>query len=345
MKQQIYTAVLWESPMPDSLELMELLALDPEVVDLWTAARRAGCAPGDPLTLSLDQARLAAERHHAFLSGGVDMDQGRPAIEVRDIVAPTDAGALRVRLFRPSAEPGRPALVYFHGGGFVVNSVDTHDHTLRWLALRSGATVCAVDYDKAPEHRFPHQHDQAVAAVRWVVEAAGDLGIDPARIAVGGDSAGANLALAAALAGRGGGGAPIACALLLYGMFAPLFDTPSHRRFGDGRYGLSTERMRWYWSRYLGGEGRPDDPRAAPLLADLHGAPPMILVGAGFDCLLDDTVMLAERLAAAGVDHQLTIALRLPHSFAVMAPRVRAADAVMAAVARDLGQRLGVGGI
>lgn len=331
--------------MPDSLELMEPMALDPEVVELWAAARRAGCAPGDPLALPLDQARLAAERHNAFLSAGADTGQGGPAIEVRDIVAPADTGPLRIRLFRPSAEPGRPALVYFHGGGFVVNSVDTHDHTLRRLALRSGVTVCAVDYDKAPEHRFPHQHDQAIAAVRWVVGAAGDLGIDPARVAVGGDSAGANLALAAALAGEDRTGARIAGALLLYGMFAPLFDTPSHRRFGDGRYGLSTQRMRWYWRQYLGAEGRPDDPRAAPLLADPRGAPPMILVGAGFDCLLDDTVLLAERLAAAGVDHQLTIALRLPHSFAVMAPRVRAADAAMAAVARDLGRRLGTIGI
>lgn len=331
--------------MPDSMELMEPAALDPEVEELWAAARRAGCAPGDPLALPLERARHAAERHHAFLSGGADRDRGGPAIEVRDIVAPTGSGALRVRLYRPSADSGRPALVYFHGGGFVVNSVDTHDHTLRRLALRSGVTIVAVDYDKAPEHRFPHQHDQAVAAVRWVVEHAGELGIDPARVAVGGDSAGANLALAAALAGRGGGGAPVCCALLLYGMFAPLFDTPSHRRFGDGRYGLSTERMRWYWRQYLGNEGRPDDPRAAPLLADLRGAPPMILVGAGFDCLLDDTVLLAERLAAAGVDHQLTIALRLPHSFAVMAPQVRRADAVMAAVARELGERLRSGGI
>ncbi|AWJ91581.1 acetylesterase (plasmid) [Azospirillum baldaniorum] len=307
--------------------------LDPQVIAMNEAAARLGAAPADPLSLPLAEARAAAERYHAFLNGPAPL-----AVDVTEVAAAGPAGPLALRLYRPADRGAArlPVLVYFHGGGFVVNSVDTHDRLLRLLALHSGAVVCAVRYSLAPERRFPHQHEEALAALHWVAAVGAEHGIDAARIAVGGDSAGANLALGLALAARAPGEPRVSFGLLFYGMFAHDFDTVSHRRFGDGRYGLTTARMRWYWGQYLGGAAPPDDPRAAPLLADLRGLPSLLLLAADLDCLRDDSLRLAERLAEAGVSHRLAVHDGLPHSFATMTRLVdqahravlQAADAV-----------------
>ncbi|PWC38006.1 acetyl esterase [Azospirillum sp. TSO35-2] len=308
--------------------------LDPKVAELGALAARLGVAPADPLRLPLAEARAAAERHHRFLNGPAPV----PA-EVEEVeTAGPAGGSLRLRLIRPAGHGGRPlpVLIYFHGGGFVINSIDTHDRLLRLLAQHSGAAVCAVAYSLAPEKRFPHQRDEALAAFRWVVRHGASHGLDPERIAVGGDSAGANLALGLALAARDEPGPPVSFGLLLYGMFAHDFDTESHRRFGDGRYGLTTERMRWYWRQYLGNDGLGDDalgndaptrdPRAAPLLADLRRLPPLHVVAAGLDCLRDDSLRLAERLRDARVPHRLVRHDTLPHAFATMTRLVGKAD-------------------
>ena len=311
--------------MPDADRLAALDHLDPQVAGLNDAIARQGLIPADPLALPLAEARAAAERIHHFINGGPD---AAPAAILRDVTTAGPAGRLRLRLVRPAGRGAArlPVLVYFHGGGFAVNSVDTHDRLLRLLAVRSGAALCAVSYGLAPEHRFPHQHAEARAALDWVVREGAAHGLDPERIAVGGDSAGANLALGAALAARAAGGPRVAFGLLFYGMFAHDFDTDSHRRYGDGRYGLTTARMRWYWERYLGTATPTRDPRAAPLLADLRGLPPLLLLAAGLDCLRDDSLRLAERLGRAGVPHELAVYERLPHSFATMTRFVTAAD-------------------
>ncbi|QCO16616.1 alpha/beta hydrolase (plasmid) [Azospirillum brasilense] len=314
--------------MPDTILRSAADRLDPQVIAMNEAAVRLGAAPADPLSLPLAEARAAAERYHAFLNGPAPL----PA-DVMEVTAEGPAGPLALRLYRPAGRGTErlPVLVYFHGGGFVVNSVDTHDGLLRLLARHAGAVVCAVRYSLAPERRFPHQHEEALAALRWVATAGAAQGIDPERIAVGGDSAGANLALGLALAARAPGAPRVSFGLLFYGMFAHDFDTLSHRRFGDGRYGLTTERMRWYWRQYLG-DATPDDPRAAPLLADLRGLPPLLLLAADLDCLRDDTLRLAERLAEAGVPHRLAVYDGLPHSFATATRLVdRAQDAVLQA--------------
>ena len=314
--------------MPDTILWPAADLLDPQVTAMNEAAIRLGAAPVDPLSLPLAQARAAAERYHAFLNGPLTGPTAVPA-DVVEVAVAGPAGPLPLRLYRPAgrgAAERLPVLVYFHGGGFVVNSVDTHDRLLRLLAFHSGAVICAVRYSLAPERRFPHQHEEALAALRWVAAAGAAHGIDPDRIAVGGDSAGANLALGLALASRAPGEPRVSFGLLLYGMFAHDFDTVSHRRFGDGRYGLTTARMRWYWQQYLGSAATPDDPRAAPLRADLHGLPPLLLLAADLDCLRDDTLRLAERLAEAGVPHRLTVYDGLPHSFATMTRLVDHAD-------------------
>ncbi|WP_052710436.1 alpha/beta hydrolase [Azospirillum thiophilum] len=306
--------------------------LDPGVAELGALAARAGLAPADPLRQPLAEARDAAERYHAFLNG--------PALpaEVREVEAVGPAGSLRLRLIRPvdggagGGDAPLPVLIYFHGGGFAVNSIDTHDRLLRLLARHGGVAVCAVGYSLAPERRYPHQRGEALAALRWVVRHGADHGLDPERIAVGGDSAGANLALGLALDARSEAGPPLSFGMLLYGMFAHDFDTESHRLFGGGDYGLTTGRMRWYWRQYLGRDAMTRDPGAAPLLADLRGLPPLHVAAAGLDCLRDDSLRLARRLEEANVPHRLVLHDALPHSFAGMTRHVRAAeDAVIQA--------------
>ena len=325
--------------MPDACQFNVVDGLDPQVVALNEEAARHGLAPADPLAQSLGQARAAAERYHAFLNGPCP-----PPADVRNLEAEDPGGALRLRLrlYRPVGRDADalPVLVYFHGGGFAVNSPDTHDRLLRLLAGRSGVAVCAVAYSLAPECRFPHQHEEALAALRWVEREGAAHGLDPARIAVGGDSAGANLALGVAIAARAPRGPRIAFGLLFYGMFAHDFDTVSHRRFGDGRYGLTTARMRWYWEQYLGSAAVTSDPRAAPLLADLRGLPPLLLFAAGRDCLRDDSLRLAGRLAEAGVPHTLTVCEALPHAFANMTRAVEAVDAAVTQAADALRRHL-----
>ncbi|AWK89157.1 alpha/beta hydrolase fold domain-containing protein [Azospirillum thermophilum] len=324
--------------MPDTGFLHAMDHLDPQVVRLAEAAARDGLAPADPLRQTIAQARAAAERYHDFLNGS-----SFPSVEIVEVAASGHgpSGCLRLRLYRPAGGgAGRPVLLYVHGGGFVVNSVDTHDRLLRLLAVRSGAVVCAVRYTRAPEKRFPHQYEEVLAALRWIASDGAAHGLDAGRIAVGGDSAGANLALGAALAARAPGGPRVAFGLLFYGMFAHDFDSLSHRRYGDGRYGLTTDRMRWYWTQYLGGPAITRDPRAAPLLADLSGLPPLLLLTAGLDCLRDDSLRLAERLAEAGVDHRLVICERLPHSFATMTRTVEAADRAVSLAAETVRARL-----
>ncbi|WP_109446684.1 alpha/beta hydrolase [Azospirillum sp. TSH64] len=317
--------------MPDTILPFQRHLPDPEVVELGALAARAGLISADPLRQPLAEARDAAERYHVFLNGPA-LPAALPA-DVREVVTDGPAGPLRLRLIRPPDVPedGRPlpVLIYFHGGGFVVNSIDTHDRLLRLLARHSGAAVCAVAYSLAPERRFPHQRGEALAALHWVVRHGAGHGLDPERIATGGDSAGANLALGLALDARDEPGPPLSFVLLLYGMFAHDFDTESHRLFGDGRFGLTTERMRWYWQQYLGHGGITRDPAAAPLLADLRGLPALHIAAAGLDCLRDDSLRLARRLEQARIPHRLVLHKTLPHSFASMTRHVRKAEAAV----------------
>jgi|GEM_PF-171922 len=314
--------------------------LDPAVSAAWEEAERLGALPADPLFSTLGETRAAAERYHGFLSG-----ESRPPAEMTEHMVPGPTGPMLVRLYG-NADCGwarEPALVYFHGGGFVVNSLNTHDWLLRMLAVRTGAVVCALGYDKAPERPFPHQYLQALALLGWLGRSADDLGIDAGRIALAGDSAGANLALATAVAALRDSTLPhITCLALFYGMFAADFDTGSHRQFGDGRFGLSSPRMRWFWNQYLPSPDVATDPRAAPLLTeldDLAGLGPVDLVGAGLDCLRDDTTRLAARLDQAGVPHTLIVHPRLPHSFLPMGRFVPAADAALSDAASALASR------
>jgi acetyl esterase len=220
---------------------------------------------------------------------------------VEELVAPGPGGDIRLRVYRPRPADGpSPAIVFFHGGGFVICSLDTHDAPCRQMALQTGAVVVSVDYRMAPEHRFPAAADDAEAATRWVADNAATLGVDPARIAVAGDSAGGNLAAVVAQRCARGAGPALAYQLLIYPMLDHAFDTESYRSNGHG-YAVTIDHLRWYWDQYLGGRDGTD-PDASPLRAtDLSGLPPTYLVAAEHCPLRSENEAYAERLRAAGV--------------------------------------------
>lgn len=240
----------------------------------------------------------AAMRGEARLVGG-----RQPIGSVRDL---TVAGR-PARLYRPgrpvSDEPG-PLLVYFHGGGFIEGDLDTHDAPCRVLAQRSGVPVLALTYRLAPEHPFPAAHDDAEEGYRWVVDHAAEVGADPARLAVGGDSAGANLAASVALAAARDG-LPLAWQLLVYPVTRVGIETPSRERYGDGFY-LSSEFIERADASYTPRPEDRDDPRISILEAPVPaGLAPAYVVTAGFDPLRDEGEAYARRLADAGVEVEL----------------------------------------
>jgi acetyl esterase len=220
-----------------------------------------------------------------------------PLASVEDVQGPVS-----MRVYRPEAAGPLPALVYFHGGGWVVCDLDTHDNVCRTIARRAEAVVVAVDYRLAPEHKFPAAVDDSYAATLWVAANAGRLGIDPGRIAVGGDSAGGNLAAVVALKCRDHGGPAIALQVLVYPvMNLASFDTASYSEFAEG-HNLTRSEMEWFRDCYL---ARPEDgfdPLASPLLAaDLRGLPPALVITAECDVLRDEGEAYARRLEEAGV--------------------------------------------
>jgi acetyl esterase len=273
----------------------------------WLAAAYAKHPPLD--SVGLPEARMIAERVRAPLAQG-----GPTMVRRHDLQVDTPHGPVRVRLHTPTEGRRHPALLYLHGGGWVFFSIDSHDRLMRELAARSGRVVIGVDYARAPEARYPVAREQAAAAWRWARDNAATLGLDPQRIALGGDSAGANLAITAALQLRDAGERPDAL-LLNYGVFGDDDRTESYTRFDGPGYNLGRDEMRGFWDRYAG-ESRPiADPLAVPLRADLTGLPRCCLVVPECDVLRDDSLRMAERLRAAGVAVALQRHAGAVHSF------------------------------
>lgn len=254
--------------------------------------------------LTAPQAREQAERFFApFNSGGPQM------AEVRDV----QLAGVRARLYvPPEAATPSPGLLYLHGGGFVIGSLATHDRLARELAERLSARVLSLDYALAPEHPYPEGLDDCVDAARFLHAQAKELAIDPARLAIGGDSGGANLASATLLRLRDEGAAPaFAAAILLYGRFAA-GPTESMRAWGDRELMLSLEQMKWFARAY----GAPRaGPYVAPLSADLRGFPPAVLVAGTLDPLLSDSQLFAAALQKAGVPAELHLYQDGVHAF------------------------------
>lgn len=218
-------------------------------------------------------------------------------------VADGDADGVPVRIYRPSDGRSLPSLVYFHGGGWVIGDLDTHDSICRQLASAAGCVVVAVDYRLAPEYRFPAALDDCYRALGWVIDHADTLDIDPTRVAVGGDSAGGNLGACVSLKSKLEGGPPVAFQLLIYPVTDTAMSMPSYNENGEG-YMLTRDGMAWFFDQYLGADGdNRSHPLAAPLHAeDLSGLPPACVITAEFDPLRDEGERFGEKLSAAGVD-------------------------------------------
>jgi acetyl esterase len=310
--------------------------LDPEIqpiVDLMEAAE------GPPAHLvPIAQARAAHDKETAVMSG-----PGEDVAEVRDVEAPGPGGPIPVRLFRPlhdraaggapasdaSAGGALPLVAYLHGGGWVLGTLDAFDPVCRALANASGALVASIGYRLAPEHPFPAAPDDARAAVRWLAAHAEELGADPARLGIAGDSAGGNLAAVTARRLRDDGDPPLRFQALIYPVCDSSLNTPSYRDNGAG-FGLSGESMKRYWELYLdGADGRHPD--ASPLqAADLTGLPPAYVLTVHHDVLRDEGEAYARALEAAGVPVTLSRYDGAVHGFFRWIGKARIARAAVA---------------
>lgn len=221
-------------------------------------------------------------------------------LEISNRFIPGPTADLPIRIYRPTVATNAPAIVYFHGGGWVLNFLDIYDASLARLANQSGATIIAVNYQKAPEHPFPIPFDDCYATLLWVVANATNLGIDENRIGVAGDSAGGNLAAAVALKARDNDIA-LSVQILIYPATDRNFDTASYKENATG-YGLSTQAMQWFWDQYLQGSHHDENPYAIPMRASSFKAlAPAIIITAQYDPLLNDGERYAELLHRDGV--------------------------------------------
>lgn len=269
--------------------------LDPEVRAVLASVEAAGGPALEGIPVE-EGRQVARDTLRSF--------QGEPAAvaRVEDKKVPGPHGFVPVRVYTPEGEGARPALVYFHGGGWVLCDLDTHDGVCRAIAHNSGAIVIAVDYRLAPENQYPVAVEDCFAAVRWVHASAAEIGVDPDRIAVGGDSAGGNLAAVMSLKARDEGGPPLALQVLVYPVTNLVaFDTASYSEFAEGYY-LTRSEMEWFRQSYLARAEDAQHPYASPLVADdLSNLPPALVITAEFDVLRDEGEAYAKRLEDAGV--------------------------------------------
>jgi acetyl esterase len=283
----------------------------------------------------------AREQFDAFML----LMSGRPAPvgEIVDRTMAGPAGPLRIRIYRPAHSVARllPTVLYFHGGGWVIGSLEGYDLACRYFCARSGCAIVSVDYRLAPEHKFPAAIDDGVAAFRWLATEAAGLGLDPDRIVLAGDSAGGTIAAVAAQELRGEPRPPC-LQWLIYPATDLRDDTPSHKSCGEG-FLLTQADMDWFRGQYLNTPAEIDDPRASPLRAvDLAGLAPALVFTTGFDPLRDEGRAYAERLSAAGVKTIHREFDTLIHGFVGMRGALQAAaramDDMVAGLRHELAQ-------
>jgi acetyl esterase len=248
----------------------------------------------------------------------------------RELITEGPGGELRIRVYSPHGSGPFPLLVFFHGSGFVLCSLDTHDGMCRNLCAGAECVVASVDYRLAPEHKFPAGIDDCWHATRWAAAHAAELGADARRIAIGGDSAGGNMAAVTALRIRDEGGPELCGQMLLY----PVTDyhtpgTPSYEENAEG-YGLTRDTMKWFWSHYLTNPSEGAHPYASPLrAADFSSLPPALVITAEYDPLRDEGELYAERLRRAGVSTTLSRYDGVNHGFMFWVGLVDKAGAAM----------------
>ncbi len=301
-----------------------------EVGEAWrTFPDLAGVTPAE--------ARRIAEQVRAPYTRG-----GPVMARTMECTVDTPGGPVRVRVYDPGGTGLKPALVYMHGGGWTIFSIDTHDRIMREYAARARCVVAGVDYALAPEAKYPVALEQVCGVVRHLRDAGRALDLDAARLALGGDSAGGNLALAATLALRDAGeGATVRALLLNYGVFTRWTSAEAERRHGGPGAMLTSAEMDAFWANYVRDEHDLADPLVCPLAADLHGLPPALLVVAACDILAEQSHELAHRLTASGVDTTLSVYHGASHSFLEAVATVPLAERAMADASAWLREALG----
>ena len=315
--------------MSKGLSAIEDDIADPDIRRFVDAINAAYAEHAAPAGASMAVRREVAERvRQSWREGGPIM------AETREM----DMDGVRLRLHRPVADAKLPIMLYIHGGGWTLFSIDTHDRLMREYAARAGVAVLGIDYSLSPESKFPVALEQCAAALDWIAVQADALNLDADRVLIGGDSAGANLSVATCLLQRQRGRPLPAAMLLNYGAFAP-DRTPSYARFGAGDYSLESDEMDAFWAAYV---DRPDqlaDPLVAPLRADLTGLPPAFLAIAECDILADCNDAFARKLEEAGVPARAVTYAGATHSFleaVSIAPLANRAIDEQAAWIRDI---------
>ena len=283
--------------------------LDPQMRRIVTYQAESPAYSGSIRDLSSEEARRRYREERA--TWNADAPE-LPRIEAT--TAPGPRREIPLRLYYPEAESALPLLIYLHGGGWMLGDLDTHDKIMRLLALESGAAVAGIDYALAPEHKFPSQIEECLAASLWLEQNGADLDIDSTRMAIGGDSAGANLSLAVALSLRDQRHDTLKAMLLYYGAFG-LKDSLSRRLFGSEEDGLSEQELVHYRDCLLRGPEDLDDPRFNLLAADLSRLPPAFVAAAEFDPLLDDSKALVALMEAQGSYAEFKLYTGVLHGF------------------------------
>jgi acetyl esterase len=310
--------------------------LDPEIAEF---VRRMGSywREHPPLaSVSLPEARAIAERVRAHWRAG-----GPQMAATTDLEVPTAYGSVRIRLLDPTPQGPKPALVYLHGGGWTLFSIDTHDRLMREYAARAGVVAVGVDYALSPEARFPQAIEETVAVVRWLREHGARHGVDGARLAIGGDSAGAAMTIAACMMLRDAGDRPgIRAMLLNYGAFDEACSAPSYERFGRGGYLWDPGEMKAFWRNYMRDERDARDPLCCPAIADVRGLPPAFNAVPECDVMYDEAMAMGARLLNAGVAAQTVVYPGATHSFLEAVSIARISDRAFAEASRWLSDML-----
>lgn len=287
---------------------------DPGMLKIALATRAAAAkrGPFHEMTPLKFREQLAADRAKAVV-----VRAELPRVE--DARIPVgDGKEMPVRIYSASPRAqNQPVYLYLHGGGWIAGSIETHDHIARQLALAMKAAVMSLEYPLAPEQPFPSAPTQCAELIRWLLKNGASLGLDGSRICMGGDSAGANVSVCTSIALRDAGQAHLLRLVIpCYGSFHPDLMEESHRTLGDGRWGLQTPSVTYYWDHYVGRDpAQRSHPLAVPLKADLRGLPPMLVIAGGLDAIRDESRLLAAALARAGQEVHYREYPGLTHSF------------------------------
>jgi len=286
-------------------------ALDPDIRDFIRTTGEAYATYGKGVEKTPITARQIAEKVRApWVEGGPVMH------ETTEHLILTPHGDVRIRIYRPFGGAKQPALIYLHGGGWVMFSLDTHDRIMREYAHRAGVCVIGIDYALSPEARFPVALEQTIAVVQHLHAHAETFGLDADRLTIGGDSAGANLSLSTAIALRDAGVAQCLKGLVLnYGAFGTEMSAEDIHRYGGPDYMLTADEMAYFWMQYLASPEDSANPLATPLNADLKGLPPVFLCVPQCDVLTGQSLLLDSRLKASGIATRTIIYAGASHSF------------------------------